>query len=472
MRNDSVKEILSGARAGAQKDLDMQSQFHHMFFMGDMNYRLTMNIDDEPNETYEDTKKALVESKKKEKEEREARKKDSKGASEASAGDEEPKEELSEDKKAERNRNHQKILGWIKDENWQQLLQQDELLREVRKGRLLPGFTPCPVAFPPTFKRYRGGKALPKAGGEVDRCIHKKGSGYKLSASSATGSTASDCVDYFYNPQRYPAYTDRILYHSMDIYSNDLKFEHFDSAELLDTSDHKPVNAGFTITTHEAHKALRVNLDGKTVKTIGFRITDMKCTNLSALDLEVFGGGSDPYIVLSTDPVELMHKSKKNKLKSTTISHNLNPVWDPSEYLQFELVSNDVKGLSAHANLLVQVWDRDTITEDDLIGVAVVPMRDILANTNPSLESKGKHFSETEYIIKHDLYFGGKKQGEFECKIIRLPEPTGPSGSSKSPGGKIVNSQPSFVRRNVSLSEYQRQRSQHMVNTPCSCTIT
>ena len=44
LRNASVQEILGGLRA-ADFRFDIRVQFHHVFFMGDLNYRLTPNID-------------------------------------------------------------------------------------------------------------------------------------------------------------------------------------------------------------------------------------------------------------------------------------------------------------------------------------------------------------------------------------------------------------------------------------------
>jgi len=101
MRNESVKEILKSANAGVNKDLDIPTQFHHVFFMGDMNYRVTYD-DHEPDHSYEETKKALVDSKKKEKAEKEAKEKSA--AAGVSSGDVqvEVAEELSGDAKAER----------------------------------------------------------------------------------------------------------------------------------------------------------------------------------------------------------------------------------------------------------------------------------------------------------------------------------------------------------------------------------
>ena len=41
-RNASIVEILGGVRAG-DKDIDITEQFHHVFWMGDMNYRTTFD---------------------------------------------------------------------------------------------------------------------------------------------------------------------------------------------------------------------------------------------------------------------------------------------------------------------------------------------------------------------------------------------------------------------------------------------
>jgi hypothetical protein len=485
MRNSSVKEIMEGTVAGANKDLDVPSQFHHVFFMGDMNYRLTLNPEDEPNATYEETKKTLVEAKQKEKEEKAALKKAAKeaGKEAAKAGDDEAaavEEVLSDDKKAERKANHEKILQWIKDENFEQLLAHDEVLREVRQGRLLPGFTPCPVSFAPTFKRYRGGKKIATAGGEVSRCIAGAVVGpssnhsreYDLSPSSATtpGTKATNCVDYYYNPQRYPAFTDRILYKSLPAFKKNLEFVHFDSSEFVDTSDHKPVHAGFVIKTQNARQALRVNMDGKEVKTLGFRLNNLKCFGLSELDLAAFGGGSDPYIVLSTDPVDLVHPTPTSRLKSTCIQHNLNPVWPPQETLEISLVSSDVKGLSEHAHLMIQVWDKDTYTQNDMIGTAVVPMRLLLENTAASLREAPKSFQLSE-----DIFHGGAKHGRIECTVTRIPDlppAVARNNSNGSRESKIEKSQPSFVRKNLSLDEYTRQKSFQKVESKCSCSVS
>lgn len=53
-RNASIVEILGGVRAG-DKRIDITEQFHHVFWMGDMNYRVTFD-----GATPENTKKNIA----------------------------------------------------------------------------------------------------------------------------------------------------------------------------------------------------------------------------------------------------------------------------------------------------------------------------------------------------------------------------------------------------------------------------
>lgn len=46
--------------------------------------------------------------------------------------------------------------------------------------------------------------------------------------------------------------------------------------------------------------------------------------NLAEMDSALFGGGSDPYVVLSADPREIL---AGKKLRTPAITHELNPVW-------------------------------------------------------------------------------------------------------------------------------------------------
>ncbi|CAN0207687.1 unnamed protein product, partial [Ectocarpus sp. 4 AP-2014] len=43
-RNSSCAEILQGARLGDRRMVDVDSQFHHVFWLGDMNYRINLGL--------------------------------------------------------------------------------------------------------------------------------------------------------------------------------------------------------------------------------------------------------------------------------------------------------------------------------------------------------------------------------------------------------------------------------------------
>ena len=51
-----------------------------------------------------------------------------------------------------------KVIQLIATEKWSNLLEFDELNRELQAGRMLPGFTAPAPKFPPTFKRVRNQK--------------------------------------------------------------------------------------------------------------------------------------------------------------------------------------------------------------------------------------------------------------------------------------------------------------------------
>lgn len=485
-----MKEILRSANAGTNKELDIPTQFHHVFFMGDMNYRVTYD-EHEPDSSYEETKKALVEKKKKEKAEKESK------TEGVSSGDVqvEVAEELSVDAKAERKRIHEQLLSHIVNEEWEAILEKDELNREVRKGRLLPGFTALQPSFPPTFKRVRG-----KAGAS-DKCIRKavddtqyptpypsksKDKKTYLLKPSLDGeldtTDPEPYVNKFYNPQRFPAYTDRILYKSLPAHVADLETHFFDSCELVDTSDHKPVHAAFNISTKKVLKDIAVHWEGKSLRninTLKFEVRNMKATGLSELDLAILGGGSDPYIVLSTDPPEILNVSRFNKLRSKIIKHDLNPNWG-AERLTFELCTDDIEGLKQHCHLLIQLWDDDRFNPDDVIGVAVIPFSKIF---DECLHEDNQFHS---WNLKEPIFHGGEKHGVVECTIqllnsnaggLALSKKTDEARSNKDATnfgrGDSFASQPSqsFEDNEMPLEIFLKYRNKGMSGNCCNCTV-
>ncbi|CAN0473260.1 unnamed protein product, partial [Ascophyllum nodosum] len=100
-RNASCAEILQGARLGERPSVDLDMQFHHVFWFGDLNYRVNFHL------PHEKQQSSLVSS-------------------------------------------------LVNAKNWPILWEGDELLRELKAGHLLAGFKTEPPAFAPTFKTIRG----------------------------------------------------------------------------------------------------------------------------------------------------------------------------------------------------------------------------------------------------------------------------------------------------------------------------
>lgn len=91
----------------------------------------------------------------------------------------------------------------------------------------------------------------------------------------------------------------------------------------------------------------------------------------------MFGGGSDPYVIVLADPPELLMKD--SKLQTEIINHNLNPIWDgPKNVLKLHFRTDDYNGICDNAHIFFSVWDSDQITEDDLIGIFPISLKDIV----------------------------------------------------------------------------------------------
>jgi hypothetical protein len=170
----------------------------------------------------------------------------------------------------------------------------------------------------------------------------------------------------------------------------------FESCERATSSDHKPVRAGFSIVLTKGTEDILVDhhlLSHRPSAHAGnvasdpiilrLRLSDMKGYNLEEMDSQMFGGGSDPYVVVTTDPPSLLLRKGRvvtynEGVRSSVIKHDLNPVW--KDVLSLQLASVDVTGLSKNASLIISVWDEDTYNADDLIGVVSLPLKDILTS--------------------------------------------------------------------------------------------
>lgn len=421
-RNASIVEILGGVRAGDTR-IDITEQFHHVFWMGDMNYRTTF----ETNKVPSSTKKNILALRAQRGQAVSthvisSNNNNSTAASEdvqltlaSNAEDDDDEEEEEEEdeeegsgsggksggvgKKEQHQQDRQRVIEWIKHGRFDEIIAHDELNREIAANRVLNDFIALqPKHFPPTFKRQRGIALTPEI----------------LSNKSTGSNTNSQEIQSFYHPKRIPSYTDRILYKSMPTFASALEAKFFDSCEAAISSDHKPVRAGFEVNIYRGISAIRV--DSKLIhkrssssnnnntphallpKTLKFVITNLQGHDLEEMDAAMFGGLSDPYIVITTDPAPLLlTRSGRLKtdgnitnygIKTSVVKHNIDPKWPDVIPLQF--ASIDIEKLEENASLIFAVWDEDLTNADDLIGVATLPFRTIFNTFQDQLKRAGK----------------------------------------------------------------------------------
>jgi hypothetical protein len=503
IRNSSVQEILGSVTT--ESDV-----VHHTFFMGDMNYRCTFSKDTPENiSTKEKSSKG---SKGKDKDKRSSKGKgtdkdapladtvvnmddsDDEDYEDIEGGEGEG-EALSE-KKKKRLAEMTKLQSMITKEKWPELLALDELNREIAAKRVLCGYTALTPSFPPTFKRTRdigiqrngtieigngdGDDDNSRAVSEVDvditisdenkedmspppvtvvrsnSSVNSKPREYNLSMSDSSCLTKS-----FYHHKRLPSYTDRILTSSLPAFAPLLQAISFNSCEDACSSDHKPVLGTFRLTPRtglkdilsysQANAAQGGSLHYSSSTT--FRVKNLKASNLTEMDSQIFGGGSDPYCMFSADPVGILVGNVK-KMKTRVISHCLNPDWVGDE-INFRLATNDVQGLSRNGHFLFTVWDYDVGNPDDLIGTAAVPLANMFS-----------HFEATD-----------GQDFNFELELLRNGQPQGfLKGSIEVGGMKDAHHMVTYTTKKEVKSLYETLKSQSEAaalnsQVGCQCTI-
>eukprot|EP01031_Cornospumella_fuschlensis_P028480 gene28479-34377_t len=417
-RNASIVEILGGARTG-NKDIDITEQFHHVIWMGDMNYRTTFDTTHQP----ANTKKNIAIMHEQLKNKQVVKVDDvgmSFGGDDDESGDEEDENDAENEgkssKKMEKLNNMRKVLDMIAKGQYTEVLKYDELNREIAANRVLNEFIALQPNFPPTFKRAR----QRVFGGEAGATALTDRESLSMSSPGKPGKLDHPLLAY-YNEKRLPSFTDRILYKSMTTFRDSVRVLFFESVESAISSDHKPVRAGFEISLSKGIEEILVdkNLlhrknfnDAKTLRLV---VSDLKGYDLEEMDSQLFGGGSDPYIVFTTDPPSLMlTKSEPEGIKSTVIKHDLNPVWP--DKIDLTIASIDIEALSYNASLTIQVWDEDLYNPDDLIGVCSIPFRCLF---EAFLQNQDFHFNE---VLRSNSEVMGRISGKIQVSAGDLHE--------------------------------------------------
>lgn len=115
-------------------------------------------------------------------------------------------------------------------------------------------------------------------------------------------------------------------------------------------------------------------------------------THASGLAVGDFVGKSDPFVKFRLDGGQ----SARSSVRGST----LEPVWDPPEHFDFKLRDPELQ------ILIVEVFDHDLITRDDLLGSVQIPLKEFLG-------AKGPGDARTDATSVHDR----------EAKVLPLPLP-------------------------------------------------
>ncbi|CAI6001691.1 unnamed protein product [Closterium sp. NIES-64] len=384
-RNDNYREVMRNMHPGLSS-IDLLSQFHHVFWMGDLNYRLDFpetslpglggaGDGDDDSSGDEDgsngnglgngngdggaavassgsgsggksgraamMQRAITMS--------------GSGGSSRSAGSRKLNESdrklmsmgSSKDKKeavkAVRMALHCSILEKIDQGNFADLLQHDELQREIREGRSFYKFCEAPIAFAPTFKVLRD---------ELQQ----------------------------YNPKRLPAWCDRVLWRSLP--GCKLTCTRYTSAPTILTGDHKPVLAEFDVTTYALPVTMDPSEDAVQLLQLSkghsdkddmrwhLHILELRGHNLLPADAN---GLSDPYIRFVGPNLFKSFQTKK-------CYKTLNPVWGADDVPAIVLEHQSLHYYEKDY-LLAAVFDYDKTNKDDPIGYAAIPLADLVKAT-------------------------------------------------------------------------------------------
>ncbi|XP_024517131.1 phosphatidylinositol 3,4,5-trisphosphate 5-phosphatase 1-like isoform X2 [Selaginella moellendorffii] len=276
VRNGNYREIVENLSIGYQ-GMDILSKFHHVFWMGDLNYRLD----------FENVEERTVS----------------------------PEKGV-----------WQNVVDQINAGNYKELLDHDELTREIAASRAFHGFKEGNIGFAPTFKMIRD--------------------------------TLSS-----YNEKRLPAWCDRILCRSFDgCYMRPTSY--FSAPEIC-TSDHKPVGATVSLTAY-ALPCLNFDADGRKWHIL---LTSLEAQGLRSSDINGF---SDPYVSFGgANLVSEFH----SKVKYRT----LNPVWDPAKDLPKLVVTASSLHRLEHEYLMCHVLDYDFTSTNDTLGFGAIPLNGVVA---------------------------------------------------------------------------------------------
>mgnify|MGYP001058381058 CR=1 FL=1 len=278
IRNKDYSEILEGLQFN-RPVLDIMSECHRSFWCGDLNYRIDA-----------------------------------------------PMEE---------------VIAAVESQEFDHLLEADQLIKEQRAGRVFDGWETQPPSFPPTYKYET----------EKGNTFEKPQRTYTLKKS------------------RVPSWCDRILWRDATE-ENAIECVSYTCCDSIRTSDHSPVAAAFRVKTvlPYIHSIPRYILPEHPELCdeegpYRFRITSFRGEDLMPADPN---GLSDPYVVFHGDIIKGCGVMRTNIEKKT-----LNPVFANKNVPPLEIVPRSY-ALIKRRYLIFRVMDWDRLSSNDYLGSTIL----------------------------------------------------------------------------------------------------
>jgi endonuclease/exonuclease/phosphatase family metal-dependent hydrolase len=335
-RDQDILEIVGQIRIGTGlKDVDLDAQAHHVFWMGDLNYRVDWD---------------------------KLRASNHESMGEAEAAADSAASGAGEDGKTEHAARFSKTTDLIAAKEWASLYQADQLRLQMDRGYVLHGFSEVEPDFAPTFKVLK---------------------------SATLG----------YKSKRIPSYCDRILWKSIPGLADKISAGPFRAFPEIPTSDHKPVSCEFKVKcmpvaslkdvespaaaagagaaaiagAGSASSSPPLAAAPSTVESAHYilRFHGLRGSDLVPMD---WGGVSDPYIRFFSDPERLIvPRADGRQPRSTHVPKTLSPAWEDTDVPDLVLTADSIDDL-ARCHIFLALGDHDDIDADDGMGQAVLSL--------------------------------------------------------------------------------------------------
>jgi Ca2+-dependent lipid-binding protein len=115
--------------------------------------------------------------------------------------------------------------------------------------------------------------------------------------------------------------------------------------------------------------------------------------------------------IMSSDPYVLI-KLGKQKHQTRVIKKSLNPRWD--EELKFHIMNIS---RSDRCSLTAEVWDHDTLSRDDFMGLAEIDLKPLLQELHPMAKGKKVVAKSSNNCLEKDSYIVDQRDGRIVQEV-------------------------------------------------------